>query len=49
MIALEQQLMTSSAQYEQSQRKRVALLTGQVTQLARNYRTLAETLRVRWA
>ena len=47
-----------SAQYEQAQqqhaaqvetlRQQVAQLDGQVTRLARDYRTLAETLRRRW-
>ena len=47
-----------SAQYEQAQqqhaaqvetlRRQVAQLDGQVTHLARDYRTLAETLRGRW-
>ena len=47
-----------SAQYEQAQqqhtaqveilRRQVAQLDGQVTRLAQEYRTLAETLRGRW-
>ena len=51
-------LRALSAQYEQAQqqhaaqvetlRRQVAQLNGQVTQLARDYRTLAETLRGRW-
>ena len=50
-------LRTLSAQYEQAQQhaaqvealeRHVAQLSGQVTHLARNYRTLAETLRGRW-
>ena len=48
-----------SAQYEQAQqqhaaqvetlRRQVAQLSAQVTHLARDYRTLAETLRGRWS
>ena len=51
-------LRALSAQYEQAQqqhaeqvetlRRQVAQLDGQVTHLARDYRTLAETLRGRW-
>ncbi len=51
-------LRTLSAQYEQAQqqhtaqvetlRRQVAQLDGQVKHLARDYRTLAETLRARW-
>ena len=48
-----------SAQYEQAQQqhaaqvealeRQVAQLSGQATYLARDYRTLAETLRGRWS
>ena len=58
MTALEQQLTKAlrglSAQYKQAQRqvevleRQVAQLNAQVTYLARDYRTLAETLRGRW-
>ena len=51
-------LRALSTQYEQAQqqhtaqvetlRRQVAQLDGQVTHLARDYRTLAETLRGRW-
>ena len=51
-------LRALSAQYEQAQqqhaaqvetlRRQVAQLDGQLTHLARDYRTLAETLRGRW-
>ena len=51
-------LRALSAQYEQAQkqhaaqvetlRQQVAQLDGQVTRLARDYRTLAENLRGRW-
>ena len=52
-------LRALSAQYEQAQqqhaaqvetlsKRQVAQLSGQVTHLARDYRTLAETLRGRW-
>ena len=51
-------LRALSAQYEQAQqqhaaqvetlRRQVEQLSGQVTHLARDYRTLAETLRGRW-
>ena len=51
-------LRALSAQYEQAQQQHaaqvealeqhVAQLSGQVTHLARDYRTLAETLRGRW-
>ena len=51
-------LRALSAQYEQAQqqhaeqvetlRRQVEQLDGQVTRLARDYRTLAETLRGRW-
>ena len=51
-------LRALSAQYEQAQQqhaaqvealeRQVAQLSGQVTHLARDYRTLAETLRGRW-
>ena len=52
-------LRALSAQYEQAQQqhaaqvetlqRQVAQLSGQVTYLARDYRTLAETLRGRWS
>ena len=52
MTALEQQLTKAlralSSQYEQAQQQHAAQLSGQVTHLARDYRTLAETLRGRW-
>ena len=51
-------LRALSGQYEQAQQqhtaqvealeRHVAQLSGQVTHLARDYRTLAETLRGRW-
>ena len=51
-------LRVLSSQYEQAQRqqaaqvealrRQVALLNGQVTRLARDYRTLVERLRGRW-
>ena len=60
MTALEQQLTKAlralSAQYEQAQQQQVEALErqvaqfgGQMTRLARDYRTLAETLRGRWS
>ena len=53
MTALEQQLTKAlralSAQYEQAQQRQVAQLSVQVTHLAQDYRTLAETLRGRWS
>ena len=52
-------LRVLSAQYEQAQQqhaaqvetlqRQVAQLSAQVTYLARDYRTLAETLRGRWS
>ena len=52
-------LRALSAQYEQAQqqhaaqvetlRRQVAQLSAQVTPLAQDYRTLAETLRGRWS
>ncbi len=52
-------LRASSAQYEQAQRqhaaqvetlrRQVEQLSAQVTHLAQDYRTLAETLRGRWS
>ncbi len=46
--ALEQRVEQQAAQSE-TLRQQVAQLTGQVTHLARDYRTLAATLRGRWS
>ena len=45
--ALQQRVEQQAAQSD-TLRKQVAQLTGQVTRLARDYRTLAATLRGRW-
>ena len=45
--ALQQHVEQQAAQSE-TLRRQVERLSGQMTRLARDYRTLAETLRARW-